>query len=260
MIMDCHTHAAPLRGNELLEELERVGVTHAIVMVIPSAMTLTEDGDYTLHRNETALERLADDNRQLGIWCRHVGPTLLPFAWLDHRMKCVTSLFEDLVARYHFRGLKIHQVFNGPADHRYFELVGKAVELDVPIMIHTGFRAPAHAQNIGLLAARFPEGKFLCAHLLEEWNLNTRADYRRLADNHDNVSFECSYVRHPRRLGEFVRDIGAHRILFGSDFPFGARDIAWDLTKVRWAGIGDAAKEKILWRNAAALFGLSERV
>ena len=289
MLIDCHTHVSPSRGDDLLRELNRVAVTHAIVMIIPSAMTITEEGDYALEINDMTLERMREDNRRLGTWARDVAPNplprvmnssfhdrrqsvdeqtennrrdlprraaLLPFAWLDYRIKQAASFFEQLVARYHFKGLKIHQAFNGPADDRYFDLVDKAVALDIPIMIHTGFRESAPAKNIGILASQFPRGKFICAHLLEESGLNAKSDYFRLANDHGNVYLECSYVRHPRRLREFVRAVGADRILFGSDFPFGAGDIAWDLTKVRWAGIDDDAKEKILWKNAAALFEL----
>lgn len=217
---------------------------------------MTEHGEYILDINDTTLECLADDNRRLGEWCQHVEPTMFPFAWIDYRMKEAASFFEHLVTQYHFKGLKIHQVFNGAADEHYFELVNKAVELDVPVMIHTGFREPASVRHIGVLAAEFPQGTFICAHLLEETGLNGQSDYLQLACDHDNVYFECSYVRHPRRLREFAKHIGAHRILFGSDFPLGAHDIQWDLTKVLWAGLDQEAQDKILWKNAAALFKL----
>ncbi|MCP3939894.1 MAG: amidohydrolase family protein [Desulfobacteraceae bacterium] len=256
MIVDCHTHFLPLPGNDLLKELKRAKITHAVVMIIPSKITITKKGDYALDINDTTLKSLEDDNCRLGKWSKNVEANLLPFAWLDYRMKDVVSFFENLVVHYNFKGLKIHQVFNGPADERYYELVNKATELDVPVIIHTGFREPAYAQNIGILASQFPQGKFICAHLLEEFGLNNKSDFLRLANNHDNVYFECSYVRHPRRLRELTEGIGSHRILFGSDFPFGAKDIKWDLTKVLWAEIDHAAKEKILWKNAAALFKL----
>jgi len=192
MLMDCYTHVFPSQGEHLLQELARAGVSHALVMIIPSNMTMTGAGEYVLDINDTTLARIADDNCRLGNWAKGVGPHLFPFAWLDYRMQGAASFFEELVTRYHFKGLKIHQVFNGPSDERYFELVDKAVALQVPVMIHTGFRAPARVENIGTLAARFPQGRFICAHLLEEFGLNAKSDYLRLADHYDNVWFECS--------------------------------------------------------------------
>lgn len=45
-----------------------------------------------------------------------------------------------------------------------------------------------------------------------------------------------------------VRELGAHRIVFGSDFPF--LDLEDELRKVQEADISEDAREAILWRNA----------
>ena len=54
---------------------------------------------------------------------------------------------------------------------------------------------------------------------------------------------------------------GPDRILFGTDFPFGPADgERWpveELQNIRTMRIDEGVREKILWRNAAALLGLS---
>ena len=50
--------------------------------------------------------------------------------------------------------------------------------------------------------------------------------------------------------------IGPERILFGSDYPWGARDISWEKTKVANADISVEAMKQILSVNARELLKL----
>ena len=99
-------------------------------------------------------------------------------------------------------------------------------------MIHTGWHPEGSVADVGVLAKRNADVNFVIAHMKEEWGVNVRKSHIEVASKLDNVWLECSYAEHPRRVAEAVSAIGADRILFGSDCPFGNGDMAWDMTKV----------------------------
>ena len=55
-------------------------------------------------------------------------------------------------------------------------------------------------------------------------------------------------------LERMVREVGASRVLFGTDLPF--IDPRYQLGRVLFARVPDSRKRKILGTNAARLFGL----
>lgn len=62
-----------------------------------------------------------------------------------------------------------------------------------------------------------------------------------------NITFQTA-GGHQGVIEWAVRELGAHRIVFGSDFPF--LDLEDELRKVHDADISEEAREAILWRNA----------
>jgi hypothetical protein len=48
-----------------------------------------------------------------------------------------------------------------------------------------------------------------------------------------------------------VKEIGAHRVLYGSDMPF--HDPAFDMARIEYAKISDADKKLIMGENAKKL-------
>jgi predicted TIM-barrel fold metal-dependent hydrolase len=59
-------------------------------------------------------------------------------------------------------------------------------------------------------------------------------------------------------LAHTARVLGSERIIFASDYPHGDCDFPYTVTKLRnRTDLGDELKERILWKNAATLYGLS---
>ncbi len=178
-------------------------------------------------------------------------------AWLNPKHDTANDL-QELVQSHNFCGLKLHPVFDqypltDPAVKPFIE---KAIKLDVPTLIHTGWGPEGRLDDIGKLVEEFSDGTFVCLHMKEEFGLNDRFSHVELAAHNQNVYLECSYVPHPRRLAEVVDIIGPERILFGSDYPWGARDISWEKTKVTNADISVEAMKQILSVNARELLKL----
>ena len=135
--------------------------------------------------------------------------------------------------------------------HRNFiPLVERIAELRAVIMQHTWFKTggkqgPGESTPTELaeLAARYPEQKFLCAHAGGEWERGIRA-----IRQHPNILIETSGFDPTAGFLEMaIRDLGAHRIIFGSHLP--SRSLGTELGKVLGANLTDEQRRLILGEN-----------
>jgi predicted TIM-barrel fold metal-dependent hydrolase len=143
----------------------------------------------------------------------------------------------------------------GPAavacTHRNYDpLVSRIHELGGVIMQHTWFKTggkegPGESTpaDLALLARRFPEQKFLCAHAGGEWERGIRA-----VRDVPNVLVETSGFDATAGFIEMaVRELGARRIVFGSHLP--SRSLGTELGKVIGADVSERDKRLILGEN-----------
>lgn len=138
-----------------------------------------------------------------------------------------------------------------------------------PIMFHTGSAGPANQYdyrdplNLAPLASAFPEVPFLIAHMGghdETYFVNSIE----LARQHSNVFLTAS-VTTPEHIEHAVSEIGAQRLLFGTDWS-GSRPVIEDepgtsayeygINCVRRAAIEEHERELILGENLAGLVGI----
>ncbi|MEN6642865.1 MAG: amidohydrolase family protein [Armatimonadia bacterium] len=121
-------------------------------------------------------------------------------------------------------------------------------EHGAPVLLHAG-----PAEHVVELAPKYPNAKFIIAHAGSEWGLAERA--AAAAKRFDNVYAEITYTAILYGFIEyFVEEVGAHRLLFGSDCVM--RDIAPQLGWVAWARIGLEDKRKVLGLNMADVLKL----
>ncbi|MGB9596405.1 MAG: amidohydrolase family protein [Candidatus Poribacteria bacterium] len=132
----------------------------------------------------------------------------------------------------------------------------KAIELNVPILQHAWYKTTGNLDNetipkdIAILAEKFPKLRIQMAHLFG-------GGFRGLAEiaPFPNVYADVSGGEPEAGFLEIaVQELGADRIVFGSDAP--GRGFAVQLGKVIGANIPDDVKEMILWKNARSLYGL----
>jgi predicted TIM-barrel fold metal-dependent hydrolase len=225
--------------DEFLKALNDAHVTEAVLFCGPKKGAMREE-------NENLAKRIHSLQRRF-----------ILVAWLNPKYDTAADL-QDLVKENDFHGLKLHPVFDKYklSDPIVKPLVEKSIELEVPIMIHSGWGPEGRVQDIGKLAEEYPDGTFVCCHMKEEYGLNERFSHIEMAAHQTNVYLESSYIPHPRRLGEAVEILGAERILFGSDYPWGAQNIGWEKSKVTAAPISYDDKKKILAENAKKLLNL----
>lgn len=143
------------------------------------------------------------------------------------------------------------------SDPRLVPLVEAVIERKGVIMQHTwnktgGKQGPGESTpaELAIVAARYPEQVFVCAHAGGEWEQGIRA-----VRDSPNVWIETSGFDATAGFIEMaVRELGEDRIVFGSHLP--SRSLGTELTKVTTAAISEEAKRKILGGNFRRLSGL----
>ncbi len=156
-------------------------------------------------------------------------------------------------------------VMNGPmigvklwmsmrCNHRNLDaIVRRATSLGVPILQHVyqrttknkdGESSPA---DLSVLANRHPEAVFIAAHTGNDWEKGIR-------EIRANANVFCEICGSDPTSGMVemaVRELGADRVLYGSDIP--GRSFASQLAKVVGANITKESKRMILIENTKLL-------
>ena len=132
-------------------------------------------------------------------------------------------------------------------------IIKRATELQAPILQHTYLKATGNLpgestpMDLAELARRHPTAPLICGHTGSDWEIALRA----LRDCR-NVSMDLCGSDPTAGLTEMaVREVGAQRVLFGSDA--GGRSFASQLGKVLGADIPESAKRLILGTNTRRL-------
>jgi predicted TIM-barrel fold metal-dependent hydrolase len=276
-VFDCHVHVAPWAQmppatSDLFsrhwrdrERLERA---------------LAEPGAFLRLMDEEGVERAALVN--------YVAPDVMGFdasvnAWVaefarghEDRLVAVGSVHprhtRDAAgdtARLFATGIRIlkihppHQLFAANAyvhgDAALAAIYRTAEEHGRPVMIHTGtsifpaarnrFADPMAADDV---AVDFPRLVILLAHAGRPLYMETAAF---LARRHPNVHLELSGIP-PKKLLEYLPRLEelAPKCVWGTDFPSpGIASMKKNVEEFLSLPISEAAKERILWSNAAAL-------
>ena len=132
-------------------------------------------------------------------------------------------------------------------------LLSRCADLELTVLIATGYPWVSEASQVGDLARRFPAVRLVMTHG-GQINISGlgQADAMQVLRRHPNVSIETSGVYRQDFLEDVVAELGAARVLFGSNSP--RMDPRLEVQRVRWANISDADKALVLDGNARAVF------
>jgi predicted TIM-barrel fold metal-dependent hydrolase len=153
-------------------------------------------------------------------------------------------------------GIKVH-----PEEHCYpiaehgRELFAFAAEQRAVMLVHSGEQRSLPDDYVRF-ANDFPEVRLILAHIGCGWDGDPGYQVRAIQKSrHGNVFADTSSARSimPRLIEWAVHEIGADRVLFGTDTPL--YFAAMQRARIDHAEIADQDKRKILRENALALFG-----
>jgi uncharacterized protein len=164
------------------------------------------------------------------------------------------------------RGIKVHPVMQRffPDDPRLTETYALCEELELTVLSHSGTSrsAPQYADPFAFSAVMeaHPRLHLLLAHLGgSSWH-----QIREFAAAYPSVSFDlCEIIAWTGapgaptadELGRLIRDIGADRVLFGTDFPWYELDHTVDQL-MELPHLSDEERRGILGENAIRRMGL----
>jgi predicted TIM-barrel fold metal-dependent hydrolase len=156
------------------------------------------------------------------------------------------------------RGFKQHFLLE---PHRFdlATIYAAIARAGLPLIAHLETRAIVPGAEAILAMA--PDLRLIIAHMGRcepNTGLCVMENLEALA-RYPNVLFETSTVRDPEVFRQAVRRVGAHRICFGSDFPFNshldADPLATELEIMRSAGLSGPDLERIMGANIVVLTG-----
>ena len=252
-IFDCHTHLGPWSGFHipgdagaagLVRVMDRLGI--ATIVCAPHLGIGPDD-----RAGNDLLRRAMDEHpgRILG-YCA-VNPNRSEPHKLAELQRCADD------AR--FVGVKIHpSLHRHPLEGPGYQVVWEfATERGWPLLTHTWGGDP-HCSPSMLAgpARRYPRVTILVGHCGA--NLQGIEESIAAAREHANVYLDITASYMPYGILErMVAEVGADRVLFGTDMPF--LDPRPKITQVAGARIPVEDKRKIFAENARRVFGLGGR-
>lgn len=135
------------------------------------------------------------------------------------------------------------------------QLLAVCDEQNVPVLIATGYPWVSEAAQVGDLARRHPRVGILMTHG-GQINISGlgQMDALEVLRRRPNVSIETSGVYRQDFLLDVVGELGAERVLFGSNSP--RMDVRFEVERVRRAEVSEEARQLMLAGNARRMFRL----
>ena len=248
VVIDGHTHfAGPRKGFQpnTVEEFTTIMDRNGIDAVVTCAPYSSIGKDRTY---DEANEFLAKSTEE-------AGGRIIPFMRVNPHLQenALSSIKKG--AKQGFRGIKFHprnEAFAVNSEELAFPIAELAVKLGMPILIHTGepdTYGYAQPTLVGDLADSFPDLTLVVGHM----GKRLCEDAICVARWFDNIILETSFRSH-RDIARAVRRVGADRVVYGSDTPFGIPEV--EMLKIRVADITAEEKRMVLGDNMARILGL----
>ncbi len=262
MIIDCHVHICepPLDNSRL----SRTNIDGSRVSWSGTR------GDASCHRlNEVMDENGIDHAIIMGlegiVSNKYLGelvssnPRLSGFAWVDDPKKpeAIKEL-ENAILDDGLSGLKLHPGLHSffPSQPEIVPLIRKAVELEIPVLIHCypwpiGFHKNNLPYHIDSLKRIVPEASIIVGHM---GHVNFRDMV--ILTRHPRLVVESSWgltlmadLNGPEYVTRFLRRIGIDKIVYGSDWfgPNGEMERQFSL--IKQLSLTQSEKEMILGEN-----------
>lgn len=195
-----------------------------------------------------------DDVRQVATAVRDYPNRIIGFAHIDPHSHDACAEIDKAVEDLGMKGIKLHPGLDGFAIHDeiVYPVMERAQDLKVPVLTHAGWSGIGggciYAQPLDVLylAELYPKVCVIMAHLGQPDNYWPSAI--KAAKKADNIILDVSTFCIPHVIEKAVRDVGAERVIFGSDFPWTFQSL--ELQKIRLLKITENEKAMILGQNA----------
>lgn len=250
MIIDVHAHSSPSLGIQSLSPIREQCRRNDVALVLLSSVGRWNHypGRKEVREANEEARVCAEQSNGLARWLAYLNPQNAN--WRRELDRCLTCGAIGIKLWVSLKDKKGH-LDNTTA------VIRAAAEKRLPVLIHTFHRIDNYLpgeislDELGEMANRFPRATLIAAHAGAHWRLSLNA----LRHFPRNALVDISGCFPERGIVEaLVKELGPTRILFGSDLL--GRSQASQLAKVVFADITPQARDAILWKNAARVFGL----
>lgn len=237
MIIDSHTHLGEfplfnvkLEAEGLVRIMDEYEISRSVVFSLPNRITLE------------AVRKYPD--------------RLTGLVWANpHRGEKALREIDSAIRDWGFRGIKMHPLIDGylPDQAIVYPIMELAKKHKAPILFHCGhppWSLPWHFSN---LADLYPDVKMILGHMGHGHivYINGTID---IAARHENIILETSGMPMHSKIREAADRLGADRVIYGSDSPFGHP--AFEIPKVKVSGLSEQHLRLILGENSEEIFRL----
>lgn len=124
--------------------------------------------------------------------------------------------------------------------------------LQIPVTVHSQ-DTPAHPLEIGELAGRFPDVPVIMDHMGHRYWVEQAIQAAR---RHANIFLGTTIAAfEPQIVARAVAEVGAERVVFGSNAPSAFPDLA--VASIKRARLGDRAEALILGENLGRIYRIA---
>lgn len=246
MIVDIHAHLVPKQylAEEHLKVMSEFSIDKSVV--VAAAWGLLSFDDFSKANDFI----LTDSSSFLGV--------LIPFAVINPLHGGMALEEMDRRVAEGFKGFKLlpHKHGAYTVDSPLVDpLIEKAVELDVPVFVHTDFNNNfCTPYQLVQLARRHPKAKLIMGHMGIDPEMIRFVPHLVKEAKNLYLDISCTPDMPELVIAKPVQVLGSHRILFGTDLPELHAMLA--IKKVELAKIRAQDKENILGINACRLLQL----
>jgi predicted TIM-barrel fold metal-dependent hydrolase len=180
-------------------------------------------------------------------------PGVYGLYWANPRVPGFLEEAREYLGQPGFVGVKLHPIRDGfhPNDPAVHPLMELARELDVPVLIHSGHPIFSLPWIIEELTVNFPDVKVILGHM-GHGNVVYINSSIEIAKRSESIFLETSGMPMPTKVRDAIEALGPTRVLYGSDMPvFHPQS---EIDKVRLSGLSDELVDRVLDKNARALF------
>jgi predicted TIM-barrel fold metal-dependent hydrolase len=277
-IIDIHIHIQPLhmfkphalelikRGRKNFEFIEKVSSDPTAFLQFLDEVGVERAGLIN-YVSPDVIGFPPEVNDWIANYCRADPRRLLAFGSVHPKYVADAGAEVDRLAKIGIRGLKIHPAHQVFSPNAYRDGWGplaavyeRASANGLPVMIHTGTSIFPGARNLHAqpmladdVSIDYPDLVVILAHGGRPLWMN-EAFF--LVRRHKNMYMDISGIP-PQKLLEYFPRLEeiADKVLFGTDWPGpGVPDVRGNIEKFMAVPLSDAARQKILYDNAARLF------
>ncbi|MEU7576106.1 amidohydrolase family protein [Streptomyces sp. NPDC041068] len=265
MIIDAHVHAGEYYRHYSARFAEQMTATTDLApedLSAPEAKLLAEmdaagvDRVFLLAFDVRRVEGFSVPNDFVAELCARHPDRLTGFASVDAGTPGAAGRLREAVTGCGLRGLKTAPCYvrMSPADRRWYDVYETALDLGIPVLMHTGYTPSRNADPrffspllVERVARDFPDLKVILAHLGTPWTRPCVDLLARHANLYADLSIFGSY-QPPATVADALahaRDSGVlDRLLWGTDFPFAS--MTGSVTRM-----ADLARDPGLWPDGS---------